>query len=1511
MRRRRLVLLVSAVVLGTLSVLTLGAGFVVTNTDFGREQVRVWVQRLVSARMDGSLHIGRLGGNLLTGLTLDSVEVRDSRDSLVFHSGPISVSYDPRDLIDRRIHIRRMEAERPFFHVRELADGSWNYKKVFRQRGPSRPRLTPRRALGDFVIIDSARVHDGMFLLTQPWEPDDSLTGARRDSSIRVHLDDPTGGYRRSSEGFTHTRVWSQGYGVVSRARIADPDSAGQRFVIDTVHVVESDPPFTFRNGRAVVERRGDSVWVDVAHVDLPGSTGRARGKIVWGSDLPMRYDIRVWGDSVSLADIAWVYPTLPRTGGGRMVLDIRNDPANLRIMNYRLTSMDVRSTGSRLLGEMTFGVGGPVLLVRDVRLRADPVDFRLLETLAGEPFPVPWAGTLTGTVVARGGPLNRFVVDASDLAWRDTHVRGAVSQFGGRGELDILFPSLTVFRGFRADVRSLDLRSIQYLFENFPRIGGTISGVATLDSSWLDVRFRNADVTHRSPGGVASRAVGEGRVTWGPEFLTYDLALEARPIAIDGLVSAYPAVPLRGPLSGPIRARGTVDDLEVSVALTGPAGSLRFDGTVDAFAPTFRARGRGSVLGLDVGRVTSRANAPRTAVTGDYDIDLAGDALETLSGVLTVSLDRSMFENLRINPSAGSLKFADGRVTMDGARLETGAATFYVDGALGLSAATADSLRFRAIVDSLGGLRDYFGGTTDTLGGSLIVEGVAYGWADSVDIAGRISGNDLVFGRSSARSLAGEFDLANALSEAEGSASLRLDRALLAGVRADSARADFRLDGTGGGRFAVNTFGSAGQSIHAAAGFTRGDSATTVAMDSVLVRLGSRSWTLASPVRATLWQSGDIAIEPLRLTDAGRGELLLSGSIPAAEAVSFALDLRNVPAGDIGMLMDLPRPVAGNVDGAVRIAGTRATPRVQTELTLADAAYGSLSFDRIAGRVEYDGTTEPRLHTRFALDRRGRRALDLDLSLPVELTLFSARATGDSLRGTIEARAADFALVEAFSPGLQRATGSLSADLKLAGTFDAPGLTGRILVDRGEVDVRTLGVRLRDIAADIEFRGAGDSLVIRRASASSGRGGELSIGGSVSYANLRNPVFDVRLDARQFQAINRRSVASLAVSTTGDGLQLSGPMSGATLAGTLVVDRGSIYIPDIRGKELVQLTGDDFLAISDTTGLGYARIADAAPSALVENLRLSGVQVVLGDDVWLRSREANVKLGGALSVTRAEDPLLHAGAFGGRTRGDSVAYRLALAGTLEAERGTYTLQLGLVQREFQLERGTIDFYGTPDLNPALDISALYTVKQINRPDIGVRARLTGELYPQPTLTLESAESFQLSQSDLISYLVTGAPSFEPDQIRRTSASVLFPTVGTAASGLLRRTFPWVDQVRFEGGAADLSESAQLGRSAQEYFFSGTVGGEKQITDNLFFSLSTGLCALDPNSQSGELSFLDYVGGKLEYRFPRSLSVEAAREPPTSARLCGREGLRGVPLTPPQWAFSLARSWRF
>ena len=56
----------------------------ITQTAFGRERVRDYLMaRLKSSIGDrGSMYVGTIGGNLFTGVDIDSLELRDDEDSL-------------------------------------------------------------------------------------------------------------------------------------------------------------------------------------------------------------------------------------------------------------------------------------------------------------------------------------------------------------------------------------------------------------------------------------------------------------------------------------------------------------------------------------------------------------------------------------------------------------------------------------------------------------------------------------------------------------------------------------------------------------------------------------------------------------------------------------------------------------------------------------------------------------------------------------------------------------------------------------------------------------------------------------------------------------------------------------------------------------------------------------------------------------------------------------------------------------------------------------------------------------------------------------------------------------------------------------------------------------------------------------------------------------------------------------------------------------------------------------
>ena len=108
--------------------------------------------------------------------------------------------------------------------------------------------------------------------------------------------------------------------------------------------------------------------------------------------------------------------------------------------------------------------------------------------------------------------------------------------------------------------------------------------------------------------------------------------------------------------------------------------------------------------------------------------------------------------------------------------------------------------------------------------------------------------------------------------------------------------------------------------------------------------------------------------------------------------------------------------------------------------------------------------------------------------------------------------------------------------------------------------------------------------------------------------------------------------------------------------------------------------------------------------------------------------------------------------------------------------RGTYRLTVGPTSKEFRVTRGTMRFFGTPDLNPELDIVAEHALQAINGGDLVIRVVISGTLLA-PKLSLESDQRPPLSESEIVSYLLFGRPSF--DQALSGAA-----TVGTSEQAI-------------------------------------------------------------------------------------------------------------------------------
>ena len=1053
------------------------------------------------------------------------------------------------------------------------------------------------------------------------------------------------------------------------------------------------------------------------------------------------------------------------------------------------------------------------------------------------------------------------------------------------------------------------------------------------LDSSWLDVRVSNANLTHTDGPAEPTHATGGGRITYGVQFMRYDMALQASPLSLTTLGRSYPKLPLRGVFSGPIHVSGIAPDLDVQADLMGPAGHITYAGKADADSlGGYGAKGSGSFDALDAAMLVGRTTPP-SRLAGTFDVDLTGDSLSNLLGSLAVHLTDSDVDGVRVARGVVGTRFDRGVMYVDTLRMDGPAGVLRARGALGLTRAPGlDSLVLAVDADSLGGLRRYLGNTktnaaaalaADTLAGTLAVRGVVRGWLDSLDVRATFSGRSLNVNGNRARRVVGSLAVRNVFGQLTGGADLRADTIVAASVRLDTAVFMARILDAGHARFGAGIQAENGALLRTAGDWSASHDTTAVRLDTVNLSIGRSRWSLSRPSNF-LRSATELRLDTLVLASSGGALIAGFADAPLDAPVRMRLRADSVPLGDLALLARLPTQLGGRFSFDMSAAGTREQPRLSLTAAARELQYGGLSAEVMSVAGAYEAN---RVGLEANVLRGGRSILDATLSYPVAISLFSAHVTEDSLRGRVHADSVDLALIEALSTKLRNATGRLALDLAVSGRPDHPHLGGTATVRDGGIEIPDAGVKFAKVDGTIRVDAAHDSLTIDRLHLTTPvNGGDATLQGSVVFRDTRNPRLDLRLDARGIRAIDKRGLARLDVSTGVSGLTLAGTPDAATLSGAVNVDRGTIYIPELIRKQVVDLTPEDFAQLFDTTDVRNRSLMPQPPGALVEHLRLDGVSVHVGDDVWLRSREASIKLGGSLNVTRARDDRETTRSTLGRdVRADSARFKLALSGTLSADRGTYTLDLTAVQREFQVQTGRITFFGTPDFNPEIDVSALYQVKQGSRADIGIKARIFGNFYPQPALELSSTDAY-LSPSDLVSYLVTGRPSFEQGGLdvaaSQRAVEFLLPTVNATVSRALRDQLGgFVDLIQIQSGAAIDPLSVADGTASsplRSFLYSTRLGGEKQIKDRLFLSFSTGLCQLRGNegtSEQGLNGFVNGIEGKLEYRFPLAapdrFALRAGREPAASALRCGADRVRGFVATPQQWGFSLFRSWAF
>lgn len=1401
---------------GAAAVVVFGAGLlaVLILSGLGGRLARDLALRELGRAVDGTVRVGAVGGSLWRTVELRDVEFADPAGRVVLAASRVRASFSLFDLARGRFLLREVWLSRPVVHLEQDSAGRWNIERLFRAGGPD-TAAARRRPLVD---LRDARVTDGA-LVVRP-----RGRGARAVRLAGVELD-------------------------LRRLRVSHPDSTAVIAELRNISVRLVDPALHVTRGwgHVVVDR--DSIHIGLESLELPGSALAVHGLIHAGGARPA-YEVSVNAERLRFEDLAGLSPALPATGGGSLQLRARRRADGTS--DWMIRGADVWSHNNRVRGSLELSLGergGARIGALDIT--AEPLDLALLAPLVDT---LPLRGELRGRV--RGaGPLSALDLRA-DLAFSDAAVPGRpTSSVVGRGRLAFGGAEQLAFRRFAIDRADLSLATIERMA---PAVGlhGRVAAEGTLDGPWRDATFEGA-LTHRDGEGPASSARGMARLTLTDTVrLVADLALDS--LSLDDLARTYPGIPLHGAVAGRVHVGGPTTALALEVDVAGPAGRVEARGTVGALKSAATVQVRGRFEGVDLARHFSWA--PPTALGGTFRTDLVvptADTLAPATGNVQVALERSKVAGVTLQRAGLGLTLDADAIQLDTLYLDHPGARVDAVGALGRPGSPPAQVSFTVRIDTLVSLapvlrwwRERHGGGDDESAGPFgdgRLVGSIVGTSERWELRGDLHVASFRYGSSGARALRAE----GVYAPGEGGARLRVaveaESLEVGGLRSGA----LRLSATGP-LDSVAVRGSAALPLEASL-----ETALVAALDSTHVRarldsarlvLPSGTWALARPARIVV-TSDSAVVDSLELRSGAGGRLRAEGSLPVRGIGDFALTADSVPLRDVYALIQRDTTgVGGWLSLSARLAGAAASPAMEARVSLLNGRFGDFRTPLVDGLFDYG---DRRLSFKGALWRDTVRVLGARGSLPLDLALGAVprRQLPGPLEIRVQADSADLAAMDAFTTLVTHVRGLLTADVGVRGSWDRPVLSGQAVVSGGALYLPALGQGWEGITLRLET--AGDSIHLAEARIRSG--GTLDASGDIVLEDLTRPVLHLTLDARGFQAMNRRDFAGV----TGTGrLKLEGPFLGARLTGQLTVDDGYLAFADLVEKRIVNLDDPEFRAVVDSS---LARATELGPSfenVFLDSLRIDGLGVAMGPSVWLRSTEANIQLAGDFTVSKTAESVLN-------------PYRLD--GTLRAVRGTYRLVMGPTSKEFQVTRGEVRFFGTPDLNPQLDILAEHVVRAVRGNDIVVRARIGGTLL-EPLLALESDQRVPLSETEIVSYLLFGRPSAEltaPVPGTRSEQAVLqgaLAGLAGAAAGQLAQTLVAdlglpLDYIAIRPGAA----GNLIGTTRVE---AGTRIGERT-----FLTLNAPLCEVS-HPLSGQL-----LGASVEYRFGTHWRLEASLEP--------------------------------
>jgi translocation and assembly module TamB len=1486
-----------ALFIAVLIVVTLGALalYVFSGTDWGRERMRRVAQNFLQRQaVGGRVRIGKITGNLLTGMTVHDFVITDSVGKPFVAVKRITGEYTIGDFLHRRVWATNIVLEKPVVVLDRPPTGVWNYKAIFPRDSAHKTSHEGRLGWLDQMRFTNGRIIDGTIVVRSPWRPSKRLSKQAADSAIREAMDGNSrlviekvpGGYQKIAQLRTLNAI-------VPLLRLSEPgypERLAEVASLSTQAYPFRPPAADIRSFRGNLRFTDDSVWWKGVTVRLPNTVATGDGTYAFDSgDLT----ITAHSPKTDFADMRWVYPRMPSNTRGNLNFDLKWREG---FEEYIATSMNVSSGDARILGSLGVTFSDTVA-IHHTNLRFTDVSTVFLEqVIAG--FKSPRRGTLSGTARVQGG-RNALMVDG-DVAFSD--LRAGTSRIIANGEIG--FPG----NGMRAENLHVRMAPLQVelarAFAPDLPISGIVTGTATLNGNTNRQMQVVADIAHVDRG-AQSFLAGRGNFSLvGNKH--FDVDAVAKPVSLVEVGRFMPAAELRGTASGPIRARGTLNNLivDANLAVSGN-GHLDAQAALDLVG-TKRYNVTATMRTLNLAAVTGKA--PATSLTARANIVGTGTQLATMNTTIAADLATSSWDSVAVDSASVRATIRGGLAQIPKLYVVGGHAVATASGSFGLTRGRAGTLMYRVAVDSLAAFNRWVPGLgadtgmvrprpaliaramrvarqdsarrardteverivtgkappklnvkmprsvrRDTVGGVVFAAGVLSGNLYDFDLRGQARGENVALRGNFVRKFQSDYAWTNArTANAKLAVGVDADSVMVKGFALDAVKGRLSY-GKPGGHVDVVVVQDSLRDYQLNADYVLASQRNELRIGNLRLRLDTALWV--SPRPSTInWGGPGVRVTDFELRNRGNGRVYANGLLPTEGTASFTLAVDNFPVGNFVDLLQSDLGLKGTVDLSGAMSGTLRNPSFRGAFAIVQGEYQGTTLPDLRGRFGY---SDRALVTHVDALRNGGAAMaSLDGRFPVNLAF-----TGVTGKRLLDAQMAvdivgdslPIELIPHFTDVVSEVRGQVAGRVAMRGKIDRPTLTGALYVANTSLTVTASGMHVDEVHGVIRMANDVVSLGTEAEPITGFAQGPVSLRGAINVGDWRDPTFDLYAFGEHAEVLNNKWGKLRA----DIGLALKGPVQSPYLSGQVTVTDGVIRAPDPTGKHIIG-AGDPALFNVLDTAMVTERDLFPARSAMLAHMRVE-VAVQVNHDTWVRNQDANVEI-------YTEYPL----------RVNVANGEMNLTGAVSTERGLYTF----LSKRFEITRGSAMFIGSREINPTLQVTGEYRVTEGTGNALDVKVMIGGTLK-RPRLSLESDAQPPRSQSELISLLAFGQPTTSLGTLQTSS-------LGTANGNNLMAgaQFATRQLASVALGVFFDEVEAQLGKALSTDYFNVTPADvpTELTTGNGFATLFTGTRFeggkyLNPRTfVVGQMTGFDIPGARVQYRDAKGWRFEATTE---------------------------------